>query len=483
MGLAFIPLYIKYLGIEAYGLIGLFAVLQSWLGLLDMGMTPTLGREMARFTGGSHSVQSIRDLLRSIELIAAGVALLIAGGVALGAQWIANSWLKVEALPTIVVAQAFTIMGLVIALRFVEGVYRSAILGLQRQVLFNAVNSAMATLRGLGAVGILAWVSPTIEAFFIWQGVVSIATLAILGATTYVTLPRGDCSGRFSVDALRGVWRFAGGILLMSILNMMAQVDKIILSRILTLKDYGTYMLAVNTAFTLFILIAPISQAYYPRYCEMHARGDTRALIESYHRASQLVTVFAGSTAIVLAMYSETILKLWMGDVEVSKNVAQLVSFFAIAYLMLGMLVLPKDMMLAHGWVSLYVTLYAFVTPVVIGLSLCIVPQYGVEGAAYILIAHATVLFITMINFLHRRILNTEKWRWCTQDVLIPLATASLGVGLLKLLWPVQRTTLEQVMVLIIAVIVSLAASASMATHLRQHASAVYSHFVKKMCT
>jgi O-antigen/teichoic acid export membrane protein len=38
IGLAFIPLYIKYLGIEAYGLIGMFAVLQTWLALLDAGM-------------------------------------------------------------------------------------------------------------------------------------------------------------------------------------------------------------------------------------------------------------------------------------------------------------------------------------------------------------------------------------------------------------------------------------------------------------
>ena len=67
MSLAFIPLYIKYLGIEAYGLIGLFAVLQAWLVLLDMGMSPTLSREMARFTGGHHSPQSIRDLLRTLE--------------------------------------------------------------------------------------------------------------------------------------------------------------------------------------------------------------------------------------------------------------------------------------------------------------------------------------------------------------------------------------------------------------------------------
>ena len=50
MGLAFIALYIKFLGIEAYGLIGIFAVLSAWLALLDMGMTPTVSREMARYT-------------------------------------------------------------------------------------------------------------------------------------------------------------------------------------------------------------------------------------------------------------------------------------------------------------------------------------------------------------------------------------------------------------------------------------------------
>ena len=70
MSLAFISFYIKYLGIESYGLIGLFALLQVWLSLLDMGMSPTLGREMARFSGDAHSAQSIRDLLRSVEVIA-----------------------------------------------------------------------------------------------------------------------------------------------------------------------------------------------------------------------------------------------------------------------------------------------------------------------------------------------------------------------------------------------------------------------------
>lgn len=106
MGLAFVPLYIRYLGMEAYGLIGLFAVMQAWLTLLDMGMTPTLNREMARYTAGAHSPQSIRDLLRSLEILCFSVAALIAVGVWAGSGYLASDWLKAEKLPTTVVAQA-----------------------------------------------------------------------------------------------------------------------------------------------------------------------------------------------------------------------------------------------------------------------------------------------------------------------------------------------------------------------------------------
>ncbi len=186
-------------------------MLQAWLSLLDMGMSPTLNREMARFTAGTYSATSIRDLLRSIELIALGIAILLALGIWAASGWLASDWLQAKNLPLEVVAQAFAIMGVVTALRFVEGIYRSAIIGLQRQVLYNLVNNTLATLRGFGAVGILIWWSPTIEAFFIWQGLVSILTLAVRASVTYRALRGAERGGRFSVPALRGIGKFAGG--------------------------------------------------------------------------------------------------------------------------------------------------------------------------------------------------------------------------------------------------------------------------------
>ncbi len=166
LGLVFVPLYIQFLGMEAYGLIGLFAVMQAWLSLLDMGITPTLNREMARYTSGARSPQSIRDLLRSLEIPCFSIAAIISVGVWASSDFLANDWLKAEKLPTEVIAHALSVMAVVVALRFVEGIYRGSLFGLQRQVWFNSANAVLATVRHGGAIAVLAWISPTIEGCF-----------------------------------------------------------------------------------------------------------------------------------------------------------------------------------------------------------------------------------------------------------------------------------------------------------------------------
>jgi O-antigen/teichoic acid export membrane protein len=121
MGLAFIPLYIRYLEMESYGLIGLFAVLQTALAILDLGMTPTLNREMARFTAGATDAAGIRNLLRSVETICFSLAALITASVLALSRYLAAHWLKAERLPLDTVATALAIMALVVALRSARG--------------------------------------------------------------------------------------------------------------------------------------------------------------------------------------------------------------------------------------------------------------------------------------------------------------------------------------------------------------------------
>ncbi len=63
IGLVFIPLYIKFMGIESWGLIGIFVTLQAIFGILDMGLSSTLNREMARLSVLPGKEQEMRNLV------------------------------------------------------------------------------------------------------------------------------------------------------------------------------------------------------------------------------------------------------------------------------------------------------------------------------------------------------------------------------------------------------------------------------------
>ena len=427
MSLAFIPLYIKYLGIEAYGLIGIFALIQAWLAILDMGMTPVLSREMSRFIGGAHNAQSIRDLLRSIEVIGFCAAILMALVIWAASGWLASGWLRAEKLPVEAVAQAFTVMGIVAALRFFEGIYRSCIIGLQRQVFLNVISSVMATLRGGGAVAILVWISPSIKAFFIWQGMISIFTVWVLAIATYHALPSAERAGHFSLVALRKVGRFAGGMVGITLLALLlTQVDKILLSKLLTLSDFGYYTLAAVVAGALYMLAGPIGQAWFPRLSELHARNDEVGLIKNYHQGAQLVTVIMGSAAIVLIVFAETILQLWTQDAELAHHTAMLVSLLAVGNLLNGMMAMPYQVQIAYGWTGFAVRVNIVAVLVIVPAILWVTPRYGAEGAAWVWVSLNAGYVLISIHFMHKKILSAEKWRWYVNDIIYPLLLATL---------------------------------------------------------
>src|SRR4249919_218547 len=122
MTFAFVPFYIRYLGIEAYGLIGIYTMLQAWLSLLDLGMTPAMSRELAGLGDDRRKGQQARDLLRSVEVIFFCLATAGALAVWASSRWLASTWLSSKGVAPDVLAQAFAIMGVVVGLRLIENI-------------------------------------------------------------------------------------------------------------------------------------------------------------------------------------------------------------------------------------------------------------------------------------------------------------------------------------------------------------------------
>ena len=173
IGFAVVPFYLKYLGIEAYGLIGFFVTTQAVLSLLDMGMAPTINREVARCSA-SGELKEAGKLLHTLAVVywcmAGAIALLIL----VLAPFIAEYWLQSKQLSPQTISHAVMLMGLVVACRWPIGLYQGALIGAQRLTVSSGINMAMVSIGSVGAVVVLAFVSPTIEAFFIWQASVGL---------------------------------------------------------------------------------------------------------------------------------------------------------------------------------------------------------------------------------------------------------------------------------------------------------------------
>jgi len=446
MGLAFIPVYIDYLGMESFALIGVYAILQAWLTLLDMGMSTTLNREMARFTAGAHTLQSIHDLLRSLEWMGACVAILIGVSIWSISVWLASEWLRGDKLPGETISQAIAIMGWVVAGRLIEGLYRGVLLGLQRQVLFNVLNAVFATLRAVGAIAVLAWVSPTIEAYFVWQLVVSLLALVFLGVAAHICLPNPPSRVRFSWAAILGVWRFASGMAAITILALLlTQVDKMLLSRLLDLQDFGYYALATLVASGLALLINPISQAYYPRFTELVARGDHAGLVSNYHRGAQLVSVMAAPASMMLIFYGQTILTLWTGDADLAQRVAPLLALLVLGALLNGMMHIPYMLQLAHGWPGLAVKVNLVAVFVLVPAILWITPRYGALGAAIVWVVLNAGYVLIGVHFMYRRLISSEKYKWYFRDILLPALASLFTVVLGKIVMPQSVSLIEEI--------------------------------------
>lgn len=461
MGVAFLPVYIRYLGIEAYGLIGAFAVLYSILVLLDLGITPTLTREMSRFTAGATSVTQIRDLLRTAEFVAFLIAALVIAAFWLASDWLATSWFNTQKLDHQTVARAVTIMGLVAALRFVESIYRGCVIGLQHLVLFSTINAAFATLRGLGAVGVLAFISPSIEAFFLWQGVISFGSLAALMIASYASLPAGGRPARASLEAVRGIVGFASGMVAITALSIgLTQLDKLLLTKLLPLSEFGRYSLAAIVAVSLEMLAMPALQAYNPRLAKLHAAADHTGFVRLYHQGAQLVSITAGSAAMVLIIFAHPFLALWTQDPGLAKQTGPLLQVLTLGYLLNMLVWMPYLAQLAHGWTSLTVRVNAIALAVIAPALFVIVPRFGALGAAWVWTGLNATYFLVTVQFMYRRILTGERWRWYGRDIFLPIGSAALAALLVRSAIPIEKFgPVAQIFVLLLAGACAIAAS------------------------
>lgn len=426
LGIAVVPLYLKYLGIEAYGLIGFSVTIQALLQLLDLGLASTINREVARYSA-SGSLKEAGKLLHSLAIVYWGVAGLIAVLIVSLAPLISEYWLQSKQISEQTIERAVMLIGLVLACRWPIGLYQGALLGAQRLAVLSGISSIMTTMGSLGSVAMLAFISPTIEAVFVWQAGIGLLHAVVIRWAAWRVIGRVKDT-RFNVGELKRVWRFSVGMSGIALSGLaLSQLDKLVLSKMVGLKEFGHYMLATAIVGGLYLLIAPIFNAVYPRLSAFVVTGDTQQMSDLYRMGTRLLATVLFPVAMLLAVFPQDIVYAWTGNSSVASSVAPVVAFLAVGTALHGAMHFPYALQLAYGATRLPLTINAILMIVLVPLIIFLALTYGALGGAMAWFV-SQVLYVLLGTWLtHRRLLKGVGTQWLFQDVGVPLVLSILA--------------------------------------------------------
>lgn len=428
LGFLVVPIYLKYLGVEAYGLIGFFATLQAVLSVLDIGMAATINREVARgsVSGGFKEAGKLLHTLAVIYwAMAGGIALLIVSCSPL----IAEHWLQSKLLTSETISHAIMLMGLVIACRWPVGLYQGALIGANKVAVSSGINAVMGTLGSFGAIVVLVYVSASVESFFIWQVLVGLISVVVMRKAAWSVVGRAD-QMKFEIAKLKNVWVFSVGVAGVTVSAIIfTQLDKLILSKTLGLEGFAHYMLATSLVGVLYLLIMPVYNIIYPKFSAFVAAGDLEGLVKFYRMGTRLFAVVFFPLVMALVFVAEDIVVLWVNDPLIAASIAPVVRLLAIGVGFHGVMFFPYALQLAHGDTRLPLTINIILMIILVPTTIFLSLKYGAFGGGLAwLVLHTLYIFLgTWLT--HRKLLKGIGIKWFFYDVATPFILA-VCVGL-----------------------------------------------------
>jgi O-antigen/teichoic acid export membrane protein len=226
---------------------------------------------------------------------------------------------------------------------------------------------------------------------------------------------------------------------------MVTQTDKLLLSRLLPLAEYGYFTLAVLVASGVMLVSGPISGAIMPRLAKLEAQGDHEGLIRIYRQATQLVAVLAGAAALTAAYCAEPLLWAWTGDPVLARQAAPILTLYAAGNGILAVAAFPYYLQYAKGDLRLHLIGHVGFVVLLIPALLWSAGRYGGMGAGYVWLAMNALYFMAWVPLVHRKFVPGLHSRWFWQDSLLIFMVTGLFGYLLHRIMPLSGQRLWQV--------------------------------------
>ena len=430
----FIPAYIQILGETSYGLVSFFATLQTTLNLLGLGLSNTLRREFA--AGEDTYINAVRKykLLRSIELIYFALSLIIIAICFGGATFISVNWLHIEELNPIIVEKVISLMGISIALQLIANLYSGCLFGLDYQVLSNNLCIAWSVAKSIGALMIISIIESNLVYFYSWHIAVDFLYLVLL---RYFSIKRLNCSGKAkwsfeNITNLKSIWRYSCGILFISCIAMInKELDKVIISKFLTLTELGAYNVAITLGNLTTIIPAAVYTTVFPHFTYYATTNNTSLLSREFVNINKLVNIVLSAMGAFIAVYSLPLIKIWTGSDEYIDILGAVGGLVVVAVTIAEYQEIPYALALANGNTKYNIIVGSIFIPVIGIATFLGIKNFGLLGAGIVYIAMMLGQTLVYEYLVFKKYIDKNPILMIVKSLISPLFI-SLSIALLS---------------------------------------------------
>ncbi len=423
----FIPLYINLLGFESYSIISFTLVIAGLMAVLDGGLTATLSREFARMDNTIESKIRIYKTVESIYIIIIVICILI---LFLTSDLIANGWLKLKNINTERVSFIIKIISFEIGFQMLLRLYLGGLLGLEKQVKSNIYQIFWGIFRN-GFVIIVICFFPNLEAFFFWQAFSTIIFVFILKFTINKELTGSyffDLKPKIEKIIFMRIWRFAGGMLLISfVASLNSQIDKLVISNLLNVESLGYYTLASSLAMGIFIIVSPISTTLLPRFTSLYSINKSLEASLLFKKINVFVSIIAFTIMAHMIFFAEKLIWIWTGNKQLASQASIYLPIISISYTMLSLAIIPYNIAIANGYTKLNNKLGLMSLIITLPGYWVATKYYGGLGAASVFCIVQTLITLIYIYFIKIKFLkDIQFYTLYIEQMLKPLIISIL---------------------------------------------------------
>jgi O-antigen/teichoic acid export membrane protein len=369
-------------------------------------------------------------LLHTVERIYIWICTIVFIIVFILAGAISSNFLKAQNFSKFDLTNFVCLMGLAAVIQMLTSLYNGGLTGLQRQVLTNTLSISYSLVRSLLGL-IIVFIIPNLYSYFIWNVFCNIAYLFVSRYFLRKSINLNQ-KPKFELHIFKNIWRFASGMMVMTFIAVAnTQIDKLVVGKILSLKEFAYYSIGSLLAQIPLFLTMPMVVAILPKMTRLAEEKNTEDLRKMYHNYSFIISTVSCSVGIILFLYTRNLVSLWVGSQEITNNINIVSKTLVVGGMFLTLQFMPYYLAIANGHnktnIKLGITGLFFVIP---SVYICI-ERFGLNGAGIPWGILNFSLFIILGIKLTNKFCMGDTYSWFLYDVFLPLTiTVIIGISI-----------------------------------------------------